>query len=48
MLPLKHTVFKVLGQLPPRKIAHNPNPNPNANPNPNPNFPRGQLSGYRI
>ena len=30
---------KVLGQLPPRKIA--PNPHPNSNPN------RGELSGHR-
>ena len=27
----------VLGQLLPRKIAHNPNPNPNTKPNPNSN-----------
>ena len=30
-------LFKVLGQLPPRKIALNPKPNPNANPNSDPN-----------
>ena len=36
--------FAVLGQLPPRSIAHSPKTNPNLNPNPKPNhggnFPR--------
>ena len=31
-------IFTVLGQLPPRKIAHNPKTNPNPSPNPNPNW----------
>ena len=48
-------IFRVLGQLPPIKIAPNPESNLDLDPNPNPNgggggaiFIWGQLSGYRL
>ena len=37
LIEIKLSVKMVLGQLLPRKIAHNPNPNPNTKPNPNSN-----------